>query len=135
MKLYVDEPTRDLAGETGDKLFKATEKHYATEFLGLEMAIKVVDSLEEAVEHIAQYGTGHSEAIVTRDLEASRRFAQGVDAAVVYVNASTRFTDGGVFGLGAEIGISTQKLHARGPVALKELTSTKYVVTGNGHVR
>ena len=89
-------------------------------------------SLDEAVEHIARYGTGHSEAIVTRDLEASRRFADGVDAAVVYINASTRFTDGGVFGLGAEIGISTQKLHARGPLALKELTSTKYVVTGKG---
>ena len=93
------------------------------------------ESLEEAVEHIAQYGTGHSEAIVTRDLEASRRFAEAVDAAAVYINASTRFTDGGVFGLGAEIGISTQKLHARGPLALKELTSTKYVVTGRGHVR
>lgn len=135
VKLYVDERTRDLAGETQDKLFKATEKHYATEFLALEMAIKVVDDLEEAIEHITQYGTGHSEAILTRDLQAARRFAQGVDAAVVYVNASTRFTDGGVFGLGAEIGTSTQKLHARGPVALKELTSIKYVVTGNGHVR
>jgi glutamate-5-semialdehyde dehydrogenase len=99
------------------------------------MAVKVVESLEEAVEHIAQYGTGHSEAIITRDLEASRRFAQAVDSAVVYINASTRFTDGGVFGLGAEIGISTQKLHARGPLALKELTSSKYVVTGRGHVR
>ncbi len=94
-----------------------------------------MDSLDEAMEHIAHYGTGHSEAIVTRDLEASRRFAQGVDAAVIYVNASTRFTDGGVFGLGAEIGISTQKLHARGPLALKALTSIKYVVTGRGHVR
>ena len=111
---------------------EATDKHYATEFLDLEMAVKVVDEPGEAVEHIARYGTGHSEAIVTRDLEASRRFAQGVDAAVVYINASTRFTDGGVFGLGAEIGISTQKLHARGPLALKELTSTKYVVTGKG---
>lgn len=135
VKLYLDERTRDLAGDTQDKLYKATDKHYATEFLAMEMAIKVVDDIEEAIEHITQYGTGHSEAILTRDLQASRRFAQGVDAAVVYVNASTRFTDGGVFGLGAEIGISTQKLHARGPVALKELTSTKYVVTGNGHVR
>ncbi len=99
------------------------------------MAIKVVDDLEEAIEHIAHYSTGHSEAILTRDLLAARRFAQGVDAAVVYMNASTRFTDGGVFGLGAEIGTSTQKLHARGPVALKELTSIKYVVTGKGHVR
>jgi len=135
VKLYVDMRTRELVGETDFKLLRATDKHYATEFLGLEMAVKVVDSLREAVEHIAQYGTGHSEAIVTRDLEASRRFSEGVDAAVVYVNASTRFTDGGVFGLGAEIGISTQKLHARGPLALKELTSTKYVVTGRGHVR
>jgi len=135
VKLYVDEPTRELVGGKGPKLHKATERHYATEFLGMEMAIKVVDSLAEAIEHIAQYGTGHSEAIVTRDLKASRQFAQAVDAAVVYINASTRFTDGAVFGLGAEIGISTQKLHARGPVALKELTSTKYVVTGDGHVR
>jgi len=135
VNLYVDMRTRDLAGATKDKLMKATDRHYATEFLSLEMAVKVVDGLEEAIEHIAQYGTGHSEAILTRDLASARRFAQGVDAAVVYVNASTRFTDGGVFGLGAEIGISTQKLHARGPLALKELTSTKYVVTGNGHVR
>jgi glutamate-5-semialdehyde dehydrogenase len=135
VKLYVDERTRELVGDKGPKLHKATERHYATEFLGMEMAIKIVDSLEEAIEHIAQYGTGHSEAIVTRDLKASRQFAQDVDAAAVYINASTRFTDGAAFGLGAEIGISTQKLHARGPVALKELTSTKYVVTGDGHVR
>jgi glutamate-5-semialdehyde dehydrogenase len=99
------------------------------------MAVRVVETLEEAIAHINQYGTGHSEAIVTRDLECSRRFAQGVDAAAIYINASTRFTDGGVYGLGAEIGISTQKLHARGPLALKELTSTRYVVTGRGHVR
>ena len=135
VKLHVDARTRELVGDTEFKLLRATDRHYATEFLGLEMAVKVVDSLEEAVEHIAQYGTGHSESIVTRDLEASRRFAQAVDSAVVYINASTRFTDGGVFGLGAEIGISTQKLHARGPLALKELTSYKYVVTGTGHVR
>jgi glutamate-5-semialdehyde dehydrogenase len=135
VKLYIDEQSRELLGDKGAKIPKATERHYATEFLGLEMAVKVVESLEEAVEHIARYGTGHSEAIVTRDLEASQQFAQAVDAAVVYINASTRFTDGGVFGMGAEIGISTQKLHARGPVALKELTCTKYVVTGDGHVR
>ncbi len=135
VKLYVDARTRELTGDTPAKLLRATDKHYHTEFLSLEMAIKVVDSLEEAIAHITQYGTGHSEAIITRDLEASRRFTQGVDAAVVYVNASTRFTDGGVFGLGAEIGISTQKLHARGPLALKELTSVKYVVIGRGHVR
>jgi glutamate-5-semialdehyde dehydrogenase len=124
-----------LVGDTDAKLLRATDKHYATEFLSMEMAVKVVENLEEAVEHITQYGTGHSEAIVTRDLDASRRFVQGVDAAVVYINASTRFTDGAVFGLGAEIGISTQKLHALGPLALRELTSTKYVVTGRGHVR
>jgi glutamate-5-semialdehyde dehydrogenase len=135
VKLWVDPRTREIVGETETKLLRATDKHYATEFLGLEMAVKVVDSLEEAVEHISHYGTGHSEAIVTQDLEASRRFTEAVDAAAVYVNASTRFTDGGVLGLGAEIGISTQKLHARGPLALKELTCTKYVVTGRGHVR
>lgn len=135
VKLHADARTRELAGDAGAKLVRATDKHYATEFLDMEMAIKVVASLDEAIEHITHYGTGHSEAIVTRDLEASRRFTQNVDAAVVYVNASTRFTDGGVFGLGAEIGISTQKLHARGPLALKELTCTKYVVTGRGHVR
>ncbi|MCX8033023.1 MAG: glutamate-5-semialdehyde dehydrogenase [Thermoleophilia bacterium] len=135
VKLYVDARTKELAGEAGVRLLRATERHYATEFLSLEMAVKVVQSLEEAIAHINRYGTGHSEAIVTRDLEAARRFARAVDAAAVYINASTRFTDGGVFGLGAEIGISTQKLHARGPLALRELTSTKYVVTGRGHVR
>jgi glutamate-5-semialdehyde dehydrogenase len=133
--LYVDPRTRELAGETKAPLVDATEQHYATEFLDLQMAVKVVQSLDEAVEHIARYGTGHSEAIVTQDLDAARRFAKAVDAAVIYVNASTRFTDGGVFGLGAEIGISTQKLHARGPLALEELTCVKYVVTGEGHVR
>jgi glutamate-5-semialdehyde dehydrogenase len=133
--LYVDHRTRELASEAKAPLLDATEQHYATEFLDLQMAIKVVENLDEAVEHIARYGTGHSEAIVTRDLDAARRFARAVDAAVIYVNASTRFTDGGVFGLGAEIGISTQKLHARGPLALKELTSVKYVVTGEGHIR
>jgi glutamate-5-semialdehyde dehydrogenase len=135
VKLYVDASTRALAGDTSAPLLEATDEHYATEFLDLQMAVKVVESLDEAVEHIARYGTGHSEAIVTRDLDSARRFARAVDAAVVYINASTRFTDGAVFGLGAEIGISTQKLHARGPLALKELTSIKYVVTGEGHVR
>ena len=133
--LYVDARSRELAGETASPLVDATEAHYATEFLDLKMAVKVVSSLDEAMEHIGRYGTGHSEAIVTRDLDSARRFARAVDAAVIYINASTRFTDGGVFGLGAEIGISTQKLHARGPLALKELTSIKYVVTGEGHIR
>ena len=135
VKLYVDTRTREIMGDTEIKLTKATDKHYATEFLALEMAIKVVESLDEAIAHINEHGTGHSEAIVTRDLESSRRFARTVDAAAVYINASTRFTDGGVYGFGAEIGTSTQKLHARGPVGLRELTSTKYVVTGSGHVR
>jgi glutamate-5-semialdehyde dehydrogenase len=135
VKLYVDPSTRALAGDTRAPLIDATETHYATEFLDMQMAIKVVANLDEAVEHITRYGTGHTEAIVTRDLDAARRFARAVDAAVICVNASTRFTDGGVFGLGAEIGISTQKLHARGPMALRELTSIKYVVTGEGHVR
>ena len=104
VKLYADNRTREIVGETEPRLHRATDKHYATEFLDLEMAVKVVDSLEEAADHIARYGTGHSEAIVTRDLEAARRFAQLVDAAAIYINASTRFTDGGVYGLGAEIG-------------------------------
>ena len=99
------------------------------------MAVKVVDGVDEAIEHITRYGTGHSEAILTNDLESSRQFAARVDAACVYINASTRFTDGGQFGMGAEIGISTQKLHARGPLGLRELTSVKYVITGDGQVR
>jgi glutamate-5-semialdehyde dehydrogenase len=113
----------------------ATEEDWATEFLALILAIKVVGSVEEAIAHINRYGTMHSEAIITRDLENARRFTHEVDAAAVYVNASTRFTDGGQFGMGAEIGISTQKLHARGPMGLPELTSYKYIITGEGHVR
>jgi len=113
----------------------ATEEDWPTEFLALILAIKVVGSVEEAIAHINRYGTMHSEAIITRDLENARRFTHEVDAAAVYVNASTRFTDGGQFGMGAEIGISTQKLHARGPMGLPELTSYKYIITGEGHVR
>jgi len=113
----------------------ATEEDWATEFLALILAIKVVGSIEEAIAHINRYGTMHSEAIITRDLENARRFTHEVDAASVYVNASTRFTDGGQFGMGAEIGISTQKLHARGPMGLPELTSYKYIITGEGQVR
>jgi len=136
VKLYVDEETKAvLRVEQVEQVESAQEVHYATEFLALEMAVGVVGSLEEAVQHITRYGTGHSEAIVTQDLEASRTFVDAVDAAAVYVNASTRFTDGAVYGLGAEIGISTQKLHARGPMGVRELTSTKYVVKGRGHVR
>jgi glutamate-5-semialdehyde dehydrogenase len=113
----------------------ATEEDFATEYLSLDIAAAVVDSLDAAVAHIASYGSGHSEAIVTDSTRAADEFVARVDAAAVLVNASTRFVDGGEFGFGAEIGISTQKLHARGPMALSELTSTKYVVTGAGHTR
>ena len=124
------------AGEqAGVPVEPATEADHAAEYLALELSVAVVDDLDAAVEHIRRYGTGHSEAIVTSALDAARRFVAAVDAAAVLVNASTRFTDGGEFGFGAEIGISTQKLHARGPMGLPELTSTKYVVTGDGHVR
>lgn len=113
----------------------ATEEDWATEYLAPVLAVAVVDSLEQAIEHIGRYGSGHSEAIVTRDTAAARAFQLGVDAACVYVNASTRFTDGGEFGMGAEIGNSTQKLHARGPIGLRELCTFKYLVEGDGHVR
>ena len=113
----------------------ATEEDFRVEFLDLILAIKVMDSLEDAVEQITLYGTGHSEAIITKDYDASIFFQRSVDAAAVYVNASTRFTDGFMFGFGAEIGISTQKLHARGPMGLKELTSYKYVISGQGQIR
>jgi glutamate-5-semialdehyde dehydrogenase len=114
---------------------RATDDDYATEFLDLKMAVRVVDSLDEAIAHITRFGSGHSEAIVTRDLAAADRFVLEVDAAAVLVNASTRFVDGGELGLGAEIGISTQKLHARGPMGLREITTEKWVVRGTGHTR
>ncbi|HWY19349.1 MAG TPA: glutamate-5-semialdehyde dehydrogenase [Solirubrobacteraceae bacterium] len=113
----------------------ATEEDWATEYLAPTLAIGVVDSVEDAIEHISRYGSGHSEAILTCDTDAARAFQLGVDAACVYVNASTRFTDGGELGMGAEIGNSTQKLHARGPIGLRELCTYKYLVTGDGHVR
>ena len=113
----------------------ATEDDWGTEYLSLDISARVVADLEEAVDHVHRHGSGHSEAIVTEDQGAARRFVAAVDAATVLVNASTRFTDGGEFGFGAEIGISTQKLHARGPMGLPEMTTTKYVVTGDGHVR
>ena len=119
----------------GDEVVPVTEEDWSTEYGDLRLSVKIVDSLEEAMEHIAQYTTYHSECIVTEDYENARIFQLGVDAAAVYVNASTRFTDGFEFGFGAEIGISTQKLHARGPMALPELTSTKYLINGNGQVR
>jgi glutamate-5-semialdehyde dehydrogenase len=117
------------------ELVSATDKDWGKEYLSLKAAIKVVDSLDEALEHIEEYGSGHSEAIVAEDYSAATRFLNEVDAACVYANASTRFTDGGQFGLGAEIGISTQKFHARGPMALKELTSYKWIIQGTGQVR
>jgi glutamate-5-semialdehyde dehydrogenase len=117
------------------KLVPAKADDWGKEFLALIAAIKIVDSLDEALEHIERYGSGHSEAIVAEDKSAAARFLNEVDAACVYANASTRFTDGGQFGLGAEIGISTQKFHARGPMALRELTSYKWLIIGDGHVR
>ena len=113
----------------------ATDEDWDTEYLGLKMAVAVVDSVEDAIEHVNAHGTGHSEAIVTASEEAADEFAAGVDAAAVYVNASTRFTDGFEYGMGAEIGNSTQKLHARGPIGMRELTTFKYVVRGDGQVR
>jgi glutamate-5-semialdehyde dehydrogenase len=126
---------RACAAAAGVEVGAATQEDWATEYLDLKLAIGVVDSLEEAVEHVNRNGTRHSEAIVTRSEEAAERFTAGVDAAVVYTNASTRFTDGFEFGMGAEIGNSTQKLHARGPIGLRELTTYKYVVRGDGQIR
>jgi glutamate-5-semialdehyde dehydrogenase len=114
---------------------RAEEKDWAEEFLGLTIAMKIVKNVDEAIEHIGQYGTKHSEAIITEDKDVALRFMKRVDAAALYHNASTRFTDGGALGFGAEIGISTQKLHARGPMGLPALTTSKYLMTGNGHIR
>jgi glutamate-5-semialdehyde dehydrogenase len=135
VELRVDARTRALAARDGDGLVDATDEDWDTEYLDLTMAMRVVDSLEEAIDHINRHGTGHSEAIVTADEATAETFTSGVDAACVYVNASTRFTDGGEFGMGAEMGNSTQKLHARGPIALRELTTSKYLVHGTGQVR
>jgi glutamate-5-semialdehyde dehydrogenase len=125
----------DQAFAAHDGVVAATDDDWAAEYLDLDIAAAVVPDLDAAIEHVGRWSSGHTEAIVTADLAAARRFAAEVDAAAVVVNASTRFTDGGEFGFGAEIGISTQKLHARGPMGLVEMTSTKYVVTGDGHVR
>ncbi len=119
----------------GDCVVSATEKDYAEEFSDYILAVKVVDSIDDAIAHIAKYSTGHSESIITNDYQNANKFTSCVDSAAVYVNASTRFTDGGEFGLGAEIGISTQKLHARGPMGLNELTSSKFIIRGNGQIR
>jgi glutamate-5-semialdehyde dehydrogenase len=133
VELVGDQAARDVLG--ADRVGVAGEDDWANEFLALELAVGVVPSLDAAVDHIARYGSGHSEAIVTRDLVAAERFTREVDAAAVLVNASTRFVDGEEFGFGAEIGISTQKLHARGPMGLRELTTEKYVVRGDGQIR
>jgi glutamate-5-semialdehyde dehydrogenase len=125
----------DAVRARGDGVQPATDDDYAAEFLDLRISGRVVGSLQEAIEHVERYGTKHTEAIVTEDAEAARTFTDSIDAAAVMVNASTRFTDGFEFGMGAEIGISTQKLHARGPMALPELTTAKWVVEGDGHVR
>ncbi len=124
-----------LKSDSSLKLVPAVAEDWGKEFLALIAAIKVVDSLDEAMAHIEEYGSGHSEAIITEEYGAAMRFLNEVDAAAVYVNASTWFTDGGQFGLGAEVGISTQKIHARGPVGLRELTSYKWIIFGNGHIR
>jgi glutamate-5-semialdehyde dehydrogenase len=131
--LHGDERAR--AAASGVPIDQATDEDWDTEYLAMEMAVGVVDSLQEAIEHIGAHGSGHSEAIVTRDTRAAHAFQLGVDAACVYVNASTRFTDGGEFGMGAEIGNSTQKLHARGPIGLRELCTFKYLIEGAGHIR
>jgi glutamate-5-semialdehyde dehydrogenase len=133
VELVGDDATRRTLGT--HRVGTATEDDWAHEFLALKLAVRVVASLDGALDHIARYGTGHSEAIVTGDLAAAERFTQAVDAAAVLVNASTRFVDGEEFGFGAEIGISTQKLHARGPMGLRELTTEKYVVQGDGQTR
>jgi glutamate-5-semialdehyde dehydrogenase len=135
VELRADPETVALAGASAGELAQATEEDFAQEFLALVLAVKVVDSVEDAIEHVNTYGSGHSEAIVTPSAAAARAFQLGVDAACVYVNASTRFTDGGEFGMGAEIGNSTQKLHARGPIGLRELCTFKYLVEGTGQVR
>jgi glutamate-5-semialdehyde dehydrogenase len=131
VELRGDERARALVSDMGE----ATAADWDTEYLALTLAIRVVDSLDQAIEHVQRHGTGHSEAIVTRERDAARRFQHEIDAACVYVNASTRFTDGGEFGMGAEIGNSTQKLHARGPIGLRELCTFKYLIEGDGQVR
>jgi glutamate-5-semialdehyde dehydrogenase len=135
VELHCDESSLAILKNTGVKAIPAVAEDWGKEFLALVAAVKIVNSLDEALEHIARYGSGHSEAIITEDYTSGMRFLNEVDAAAVYVNASTRFTDGGQFGLGAEVGISTQKMHARGPMGLKELTSYKWLIFGNGQVR
>jgi glutamate-5-semialdehyde dehydrogenase len=131
--LHGDERVREIVSSV--PVLEATEEDWGTEYLALDIAVAVVDGTTEAIDHINAHGSGHSEAIVTHDTRSARAFQLGVDAACVYVNASTRFTDGGEFGMGAEIGNSTQKLHARGPIGLRELCTFKYLVEGSGQIR
>ncbi len=136
VELHCDNRALTILGpDAAGTIQPAEEEDWGREFLAMAAAVKVVDSMDEALEHIETYGSGHSEAIITEDYSAAMRFLDEVDAAAVYVNASTQFTDGGQFGLGAEVGISTQKMHARGPMGLKELTSYKWVIMGNGQTR
>jgi len=135
VELRVDSRARSLAGELAGSLNDATDEDWATEYHALILAVKVVDSAAEAIDHVNRYTSGHSDAVVTQSTDVAHAFTTGVDTACVYVNASTRFTDGGEFGMGAEIGNSTQKLHARGPIGLRELCTYKYVVEGSGQVR
>jgi glutamate-5-semialdehyde dehydrogenase len=133
VELVGDDATRDILG--ADRVGVASDEDYATEFLALKLAVKVVDSVDAAIDHITRFGSGHSEAILTGSVDAASRFTREVDAAAVLVNASTRFVDGEELGFGAEIGISTQKLHARGPMGLRELTTLKWIIEGDGHIR
>ena len=135
VRVHADERAARAAAAAGVPVEAATDEDWATEYLALEVAVGVVDDLDAALEHVRTWSSGHTEAIVTADLAAAERFCTEVDSAAVMVNASTRFTDGGQLGLGAEIGISTQKLHARGPMGLAELTTTRWIVHGDGHVR
>ena len=129
--IHADEETAKIIPDT----VKATEDDFAKEYLGLEISVKIVSDIDEAIGHITKYSTGHSESIITENYDNAMKFTSRIDSAAVYVNASTRFTDGGEFGFGAEIGISTQKLHARGPLGLRELTTSKYIIFGNGQTR
>jgi glutamate-5-semialdehyde dehydrogenase len=135
VEMRVSDEVRGHLDGFADDIRVATDEDFATEFLDLIISVGIVGSVDDAVAHVNRFGSGHSEAIVTRSLAAAQEFQQGIDSAVVYVNASTRFTDGGEFGMGAEIGISTQKLHARGPIGLADLTTVKYLVTGTGQIR
>lgn len=137
VRLHADERARRLIGDRADSelVLEATEADWETEYLDMDLAVKTVDSLDEAMEHIARYSSGHTEAILTDSVANADRFQRTVDSSTVVVNASTRFTDGGEFGLGAEVGISTARLHARGPMGVEELTTSKWLVNGEGHVR